>query len=406
MIPGLHKLEVDDLQNGYLKLIDYVLKNGSVAHPRGKKTVEITGLQLKFNDSSKCIPVGVGRKLNLAIGSAESLQLIGGVSDAAQMSSISKNFDQFTVDGKFPGAYGPRIYSQLPRVIETLHDDPDSRQAGVVIWRHWELARFSPDIPCTVSISFLIRNGKLEMFVNMRSNDAVWGLSYDAWMFSNLQHAIAYSLGIPVGPYYHSATSFHIYVDRDDKLIAGFHPFDSNTEIPPMFSGNISRRPESKKDALTRWLRLAYWARRSLHISCKIDCSRGKIYTEAMKWYYDALQKFPSTGILCTECRYILPRAHEYFSWPKENVSKSICKICKRALKRGLSYEQFEELEVFSRGRCSICGEKRKLVIDRDHETGLPRGLLCRPCNVALGVIGDCNVKRAAEYLENPPCQS
>jgi len=58
-------------------------------------------------------------------------------------------------------------------------------------------------------------------------------------------------------------------------------------------------------------------------------------------------------------------------------------------------------------GRCAICGEEaertaRRLSVDHCHATGKVRGLLCRDCNVGLGVFGDEAeaLRRAAEYLE------
>ena len=53
-------------------------------------------------------------------------------------------------------------------------------------------------------------------------------------------------------------------------------------------------------------------------------------------------------------------------------------------------------------GRCAICGgETPDLKLDHDWETGTNRGLLCRECNVGLGMLGDDieGVLRALDYL-------
>lgn len=53
---------------------------------------------------------------------------------------------------------------------------------------------------------------------------------------------------------------------------------------------------------------------------------------------------------------------------------------------------------------CGVCGGTepgRRLAIDHDHVTGLVRGLLCRKCNAALGLLGDSveGVEAALDYL-------
>jgi hypothetical protein len=51
----------------------------------------------------------------------------------------------------------------------------------------------------------------LHMIVNMRSWDAVWGLTYDVPCFVAVQMAVAKVLGVGLGSYRHHAGSFHLY---------------------------------------------------------------------------------------------------------------------------------------------------------------------------------------------------
>src|SRR5690606_21700179 len=69
---------------------------------------------------------------------------------------------------------------------------------------------------CTNTIMFRIRNNKLNMSVQMRSNDIVTGLGIDAHMFSLIYEIVYQSLlekywDLQVGNYHHTASSFHIY---------------------------------------------------------------------------------------------------------------------------------------------------------------------------------------------------
>ncbi len=85
----------------------------------------------------------------------------------------------------------------------------------------------------------------------------------------------------------------------------------------------------------------------------------------------------------------------------------------------GLLYEDYEAMLVAQRGRCWICsgtqirmtkgGDRYRLEVDHDHETGRVRGLLCHRCNVGVNNLerswrafgGDPTlIARAQEYLE------
>lgn len=207
---------VDDLQAGYTQIAHDVLEWGAPVAPRGEPTREILGATIILNDPRKSLPTGVGRKPNVAIAAAEAIQLIGGVSYPELMVRITKNFAQFRDGGIYHGAYGPRIRAQLPRVVDRLSADIDSRQAVLTIWDPAQDCYTDGlrDYPCTIALQYMVRDGKLDAHTFMRSNDVWWGLAYDAFQFTQLQFTVAHALGLPIGRYYHHANSLHIY-ERD-----------------------------------------------------------------------------------------------------------------------------------------------------------------------------------------------
>lgn len=58
--------------------------------------------------------------------------------------------------------------------------------------------------------------------------------------------------------------------------------------------------------------------------------------------------------------------------------------------KYGMSVEAFEAMRGEQNGLCKICSrinDGKRLFIDHDHDTGRVRGLLCNPCNMAIGAL-------------------
>ena len=79
----------------------------------------------------------------------------------------------------------------------------------------------------------------------------------------------------------------------------------------------------------------------------------------------------------------------------------------------GVTLEQWEEMLKVAQHRCEACGDplseqvvhprtgKPFLVLDHDHESGAPRGVLCSRCNKALGFVQDSIevLDKLKEYL-------
>ena len=78
----------------------------------------------------------------------------------------------------------------------------------------------------------------------------------------------------------------------------------------------------------------------------------------------------------------------------------------------GMSLEDYEQLHVAQNGLCASCGKPETmllrgkltwLAVDHDHITGKVRGLLCRNCNTAFGLLHeDINtVHKLLSYAQN-----
>lgn len=72
--------------------------------------------------------------------------------------------------------------------------------------------------------------------------------------------------------------------------------------------------------------------------------------------------------------------------------------------KFGITLEDYNNMLTSQNGVCAICGQldgKRSLAVDHCHKTGKVRGLLCRRCNVSIGLLEDNTIflLNAVRYL-------
>lgn len=154
-----------------------------------------------------------------------------------------------TTDGSIFGAYGPRLAPQVDDVLRQLNLEagkPSSKRAVIALFDRYDnnqLSSVEPATPgnkiqppCTCTLQFLIRDGALHVITNMRSNDAVWGLTHDVFCFTMLQEYVARHLGVSLGTYTHHAGSLHVYEDMRGEaekfLCEGVQP--TAPKMPPM----------------------------------------------------------------------------------------------------------------------------------------------------------------------------
>lgn len=198
--------------------------------PRGMLTKELSPAILTLHLPNANILTNPKRNASKAFMGAELLWMTFARTDVDMLAFYNQNIAKYSDDGKnLAGAYGPRIMPQFVYAFDTLKRDPDSRQAVITIWK--PMPGPSKDIPCTVMMHFLLRHGKLDLIVYMRSNDFWLGLPYDVHNFTCFQLMMAKLLEVEVGKYYHMVGSLHLYQDHFEE--ANFLPKWSTSGMTP-----------------------------------------------------------------------------------------------------------------------------------------------------------------------------
>jgi len=104
----------------------------------------------------------------------------------------------------------------------------------------------------------------------------------------------------------------------------------------------------------------------------------------------------------CNGCKQEKPLTEFYLGtarngrkYPQSRCKACVIKSAKRSnqrtrLKRyGLTIEQRDSMALAAEGKCAICEQEMKLVVDHDHLTGKARGMLCSACNSGIGMLKD-----------------
>lgn len=193
--------------------------HGDMATPRGLPIREVSPAGVTINYPT-CFVTASGRQFYHKVSAVEGLSLIGQIAAPEIVVDVVPNMARYMDQGIFWGSYGQRTYGDLGMVYDLLRQDPDSRQAVVSIYDSGrDLLRSVRDVPCTLTLQFLLREGRLNLIVSMRSNDVWYGTPYDFGQFMLLQHAMATALKVKVGTYTHVVGSLHVYEPNWDRDI-------------------------------------------------------------------------------------------------------------------------------------------------------------------------------------------
>lgn len=195
------------------ELLKVTAKPDYIVSPRGLEVSEVLAHRYKV-DMPAFITLK-SRKVNVPFMFAEAAWILSGSNRLKDLTPFMKAYANFSEDNVFlRGAYGPKVVDQLGYIVDSIENDLDTRQAVLNIWR--ERPGSSKDIPCTLSMQFLVRDNKLNSIVTMRSQDVVLGYTYDVFTFSMVAYAVklllkSRGIEIDLGSLYVTPGSLHIY---------------------------------------------------------------------------------------------------------------------------------------------------------------------------------------------------
>ncbi|MFY1656141.1 thymidylate synthase [Micromonospora sp. WMMD1274] len=188
---------------------------------RGKDALEIINCGSSLADPVDRVPYLAARGMNLPFNFAEALWYLTGRDDLDMIAYYAPSLRNVSPDGAMltGTAYGPRLFrptgpdgrSQYERVLRLLREESDSKRAAMIIMEPGELTDpANPDVACTLSLQFMLREDRLHMTAYMRGNDALIGLLGDTFSFTFIQEFAARELGVEVGQYAHYVGSMHV----------------------------------------------------------------------------------------------------------------------------------------------------------------------------------------------------
>lgn len=125
-----------------------------------------------------------------------------------------------TPEGIINSNYGWAIwsednYSQYDNVLLQINSNPDTRRGSMIYTRPQMHIDYNSggksDFMCTHVVDYLVRDGKINANVHLRSNDSVFGYKNDKSWQQHVLEKLSVDTGFSVGNIYWSASSLHVY---------------------------------------------------------------------------------------------------------------------------------------------------------------------------------------------------
>jgi thymidylate synthase len=230
--------------NKFKDLILNIENNGHVSQPRDMKVKELTIQTLEF-DPIYTIANFQNRKFNWKYFAGELAWYLNRDCDVEYISQFSGMWSTLTNpdSNEINSNYGSLLFGeQLQWSLDSLKSDKNTRQAISFVNQPKFQFKGNKDFVCTMYLNFFIRDNKLNMKVQMRSNDIFYGLTFDAPFFGLVhQHMRLWLLEtypeLELGTYYHCADNIHFY----EKHFELADMIKNEANVDSSFSMNIEK---------------------------------------------------------------------------------------------------------------------------------------------------------------------
>jgi len=222
--------------NTFKNIIHHIDETGEESQPRDLKVKEAI-LSNFIIDPRAPIANFPQRKFNWKYLAGELAWYLKQDRDVGYIGAFSNFWSHITNPGsnEINSNYGSLVFNakQFGWVVDSLVADKNSRQA-IMFFNNPEFQfEGNKDFVCTMYANFFIRNGLLNMKIQMRSNDIFYGLTFDAPFFAFLQQSVFLKLketypDLELGMYYHFADNLHYY-ERHFELADQIKDEDEDT---------------------------------------------------------------------------------------------------------------------------------------------------------------------------------
>ena len=235
----------------YLQALEYILENGKDKKDRtGVGTRSVFGYQMRFN-LRNTFPAVTTKKLAWKGVVSELLWMLEGSSDERRLAEIryekpreelvgketiwTANANKQGADLGYPNndlvkelgpVYGHQwrkwdaqlgYVDQIAEVLESLHNNPDSRRHIVSAWNA-DRVNVMALPPCHSLFQFYVQDGELSCQLYQRSADMPLGSPFNIASYSLLIHMFCQLLNLKPGEFVYTLGDAHIYLNQIDAV--------------------------------------------------------------------------------------------------------------------------------------------------------------------------------------------